>query len=91
MGKSHLQDMSHVLCIPLACVGIQVVAYTLYMYVTPPYISSIMGLCMLLLLYALIPCLAAYILPSALVSLLFSTVIPTSFNILVEMFLFSCI
>ena len=41
---------------------------------------------MLLLLHALIPCLAAYILPSspiytALVFLLFSTVIPTSFNI----------
>ena len=47
---------------------------------------------MLLLLHALIPCLAAYILPSspvlytALVSLLFGTVIPTSFNILMEMF-----
>ena len=35
---------------------------------------------------ALIPCLAAYIL-HALVSLLFGTVIPTSFNILMEMFL----
>ena len=73
---------------------------------------------MLLLLHALIPCLAAYILPSspvllhiycphplscciytalipscciytALVSLLFGTVIPTSFNILMEMFLLS--
>ena len=44
---------------------------------------------MLVLLHALIPCLAAYI---ALVSLLFGTVIPTSFNIL--MFLlpgFCCI
>ena len=64
---------------------------------------------MLLLLHALIPCLAAYILPSspvllhiycphplscctytALVSLLFGTVIPTSFNILMEMFLLPC-
>ena len=47
--------MAHVLCIPLTCVGIQVVAYTVYMYVIPPYISSIMGLRMLLLLHALIP------------------------------------
>ena len=67
-----------------------------------------MGLRMLLLLHALIPCLAAYILPSspvllhinilpsspvllhiytALASLLFGTVIPTSLNILMEMFL----
>ena len=69
-----------------------------------------MGLRMLLLLHALIPCLGAYnILPSSsvllhinivshslccciyiyttLVSLLFGTVIPTSFNILMEMFL----
>ena len=56
---------------------------------------------MLLLLHAPIPCLAAYILPSspvllhidlytALVSLLFGTVIPTSFNILVKMFLLPC-
>ena len=70
-----------------------------------------MGLRMLLLLHALIPCLGAYnilpvssvllhtnIVPSfpvllhiytALVSLLFGTVIPTSFNILMEMFLLS--
>ena len=40
---------------------------------------------MLLLLHALIPCVAAYY--TALVSLLFGTVIPTSFNILNEMFL----
>ena len=80
---------------------------TIITCVTPPYISFIMGLCMLLLLHALIPCLAAYILPSssvllhisttlipciytALVSLLFGTVIPTSFNILMEMFLLPC-
>ena len=58
-----------------------------------------MGLRMLLLLHALIPCLAAYMLPhplsgcihTALVSLLFGTVIPTSFNILMEMFLLPCI
>ena len=43
------------------------------------------GLRMLLLLHALIPCFAAYI-RTALVSLLFSTVIPTSFNTLMEMF-----
>ena len=49
---------------------------------------------MLLLLHALIPCFAAYILPSspvyytALVSLLFGTVIPTSFNINVFTLLF---
>ena len=56
------------------------------------------GLRMLLLLHALIPCLAAYILPSspvlciytALVSLLFGTLIPTSFNILMKMFLLPC-
>ena len=36
---------------------------------------------------ALIPCLAAYNRTTALVSLLFGTVIPTSSNILVEMFL----
>ena len=41
---------------------------------------------MLLLLRALIPCVAAYILPY-IVSLIFGTVIPTSFNILMEMFL----
>ena len=41
---------------------------------------------MLLLLHALIPCVAAYNY-TALVSLLFGTVIPTSFNILMEMFL----
>ena len=60
----------------------------------PSYISFIMGLRMLLLLHALIPCLA-YILPSSpvllhmytvVVSLLFGTVIPT-FYILMEMFL----
>ena len=60
-----------------------------------------MGLRMLLLLHALIPCLGAYnIVPSfpvllhiytTLVSLLFGTVIPTSFNILMEMFLLPCI
>ena len=71
-----------------------------------------MGLRMLLLLHALIPCLGAYnILPSSsvllhinivpsfpvllhiyttLVSLLFGTVIPTSFNILMEMLLLPC-
>ena len=68
--------------------------------------SLIMGLHMLLLLHALIPCLAAYILPSspvwlhiycphplscciytALVSLLLGTVIPTSFNILMAIYL----
>ena len=41
---------------------------------------------MLLLLDALIPCIAAYNY-TALVSLIFGTVIPTSFNILREMFL----
>ena len=54
---------------------------------------------MLLLLHALIPCLGAYIycphslsccIYTALVSLLFGTVIPTSFNILMEMFLLPC-
>ena len=54
---------------------------------------------MLLLLHALIPCLAADIycphplsccIYTALVSLLFGTVIPTSLNILMEMFLLSC-
>ena len=44
---------------------------------------------MLLLLHALIPCLAAYTY-TALVSLHFGTVIPTSFNILMEMLSYTC-
>ena len=56
-----------------------------------------MGLRMLLLLHTLIPCLAAYTTSpclaayyTALVSPLFVTVIPTSFNTLMEMFLLLC-
>ena len=43
---------------------------------------------MVLLLYAIIPCLAAY---TVLVSLIFGTTIPTSFNILMKCFYFTCI
>ena len=46
------------------------------------------GLRMLLWLHALIPCIAAYILPLFLY--FFGTVIPTSFNILMEVF-YTCI
>ena len=42
------------------------------------------GLCMLLLVHALIPCLAVY---TAIVSLIFGTVIPTSFTLLSLVFL----
>ena len=42
-------------------------------------------LCMVLLLYAIIPCLAAYNYTD-LVSLIFGTAIPTSFNILMKCF-----
>ena len=79
MSKSHLQDMAHVLCIPLTCVGTQVVAYTVYMYVTPPYISSIVGLHMLLLMHALIPSVAAYILHLFLYVFALSSLHPSTF------------
>ena len=49
--------------------------------VTPPYI----GLHMLLLLHPLISCLVVYTL-AVLVSLIFGTVIPTSYNILMNVF-----
>ena len=43
------------------------------------------GLCMLLLLYAIIHCLAVYVLH--LVCMIFGTAIPTLFNILMKIFL----
>ena len=55
---------------------------TIITCIIPPYISFVMGLRMLLLLHAYIY--------TTLVSLLFGTVILTSFNILVEMFLLPC-
>ena len=55
--------------------------------VTSPYIFIGMELGMVLLLYAIIPCLAAYMYIQSLVSLSFGTTIPTSFNVLIKMFL----
>ena len=63
---------------------------TIGMMFPPPYIYFTMGLRMSVLLYALIPCHAAYILPSSPVlmhiyctcfSIHFVAIIPTTFNI----------
>ena len=105
--KSHAHCTSSLSYAILLCAHIRSLTHNTVRWL---YQSRVVGhatiiTCVTLLLHALIPCLAAYILPSspvllhiycphplscciytALVSLLFCTVIPTSFNILMDMF-----